>query len=475
MTHSGSTHESELHPTRAPGPTHTAGVGTDEAPLSPVASLATPPFNAAATIGEQLIEHAPVSVEDRPKVSTAYMWLIVLATFGAMTALVGPIGYSLAVLINRIAPNNQEYLGYVTGVGALVVVLLGPLVGVLSDRTRSRFGRRRPWLIGLTLTGLAGLLIVSFASQLWIAILGWAVTQFGFGIAALQLTSSQGDRLPESQRGRVAGLTGVATMLAAIVGVTLASAFATSDVLLFLVPGIFGAILILLFVAFIKEPDTRNSPLAAKVTIRTLLAGYGYSIKKYADFSWNWLGRFFFNFGVTLASTFTTFFFAAKLGMPVTEIGSLIAITGLLGIVGTVGGAALSGFLSDKLKRRKAFIIFAGALYAAGTVVSAAAPDMTGLLIGMFIMNFGLGIFSAVDGAICLDVLPEQDTQAGRFVAITQFSTSIPQFSAPLIAPVFLLIGVASGQSNYPLLYVIAGAFALIGGLIILLRVRGAR
>jgi len=441
----------------------------------PVASTSSPAFDEAAMIGEQLTHHTPNSGEDRPRVSASYIWLLVLATFGSIVALVGPIGYSLSVLIARIAPENQEFLGYVTGVGALVVVLAGPLVGILSDRTRSRLGRRRPWLIGLTLVGLVGLLIVSVSPNVWIALLGWAVTQFGFGIAALQVTSSMGDRLPQSQRGKVGGLTGVATMVGSIAGVALASAFATSNLLIFLVPGLVGAIFILLFAVFIKEPDLRNAAAAAKVTLGSLLAGYGYNVKKYKDFSWNWLGRFLFNFGVTLSSTFTTFFFAAKLGLPVTQIGGVVAIAGLLGIVSTVGGAALSGFLSDRLKRRKSFILLAGVLFTVGAVIASIAPDLPVLLVGLGVLQFGLGIFSAVDQALFLDVLPEQDTQAGRFVAINQFSTSIPQFAAPLVAPVFLLIGAGSGAKNYGLLYLIAGGFALIGGLVILLRVKSVR
>ncbi|WKX06327.1 MFS transporter [Streptomyces sp. NL15-2K] len=390
-------------------------------------------------------------------------------------ALVGPIGYSLSVLLERIAPENKEFLGYVTGVGALVVVLAGPLVGILSDRTRSRLGRRRPWLIGLTMVGLAGLLIVSVSPNVWIALLGWGVTQLGFGIAGLQVTSSMGDRLPESQRGKVAGLTGVATMVASIAGVGLASAFATSNLLIFLFPGLVGATFILLFAVFVKEPDLRNAAAPEKVTMGSLLSGYGYNVKKYKDFSWNWLGRFLFNFGVTLSSTFTTFFFAAKLGRPVSQIGGIVAIAGLLGIVFTVGGAALSGFLSDRLKRRKPFILLAGVLFAVGAVIAWLAPDLPVLLIGLCVLQIGLGIFSAVDQALYLDVLPEQDTQAGRFVAITQFSTSIPQVAAPLLAPAFLLLGAGSEEDNYGLLYLISAGFALIGGLVILLRVKSVR
>lgn len=471
-----------------PHPMAAAGRGNGETPPAlvtrdggvsmdvpaPVVSASSPSVNEASLIGEQLT-HDRSSGEDRPRVSKAYIALVVLATFGGIVALVGPIGYSLSVLVARIAPQNQEVLGYVTGVGALVVVLLGPLVGILSDRTRSRLGRRRPWIIGLTVAGLIGLLVVSVAPNVPVALLGWGLTQFGFGIGLLQVTSSMGDRLPESQRGKVGGLTGVATMVASIAGVALASIFASSDVLIFLVPGLFGAFFILLFAVVIKEPDQRQAAAPEKVTTGSVLAGYGYNVKRYKDFSWNWLGRFLFNFGVTLSSTFTTFFFASKLGLPVTEIGALVAAAGLVGIVATVGGAAVSGFLSDRLKRRKIFILAAGILFSIGAVIAASAPDLVLLLVGMAVLQFGLGIFSAVDQALFLDVLPEQDTQAGRFVAINQFSTSMPQFAAPLIAPAFLLLGAGSGTNNYGLLYLIAAGFALVGGLVILLRVKSVR
>ena len=441
---------------------------------SPVPSLSSPPFNEGAAIGERLTHHED-KPDDRPKVGASYIWFIVLAQFGAFMALVAPIGFSLSVVISRLAPENQEFLGYVTGVGAFVVIVFGPLLGVLSDRTRSRLGRRRPWIVALTLIGLLGLAVVAVSPTVPLVILGWAITQLGFGVGGLIVAASMGDRLPESQRGKVAGLTGVATMLASIVGVAVAAAFASNSLLLFLVPGGIGGLLMLLFVAFVKEPDSRNQAAREPVSVKSVLGGYVYNVKKYADFSWNWLGRFLFNFGLTLATTFTTFFFASKLGLPVDQLGGIIAISGLLGIIGTVGGAALSGFLSDRLKRRKSFIIVSGALFAGGAVVAAFAPDLAILLVGSVIMNFGLGVFSAVDQALYLDVLPESDTQAGKFIAINQFSTSIPQFAAPLLAPAFLAIGVSSGEGNYPLLYLVAGGFALIGGLVILLRVKGVR
>ena len=86
----------------------------------------------------------------------------------------------------------------------------------------------------------------------------------------------------------------------------------------------------------------------------------------------------------------------------------------------------------------------------------------------------GIGMFSAVDQALLLDVLPEKTTDAGRFMGITGFATSIPQSIAPLVASGILLIGVTGAEKNYTLLFIIAAALVLLGGLVIL-RIRSVR
>ncbi|OXM59805.1 MFS transporter [Amycolatopsis vastitatis] len=397
---------------------------------------------------------------------------MVLAQFGLFMAIVASMGYSLSVRVAQLAPGNQGVLGFVVGAGSLILVFTGPILGVLSDRTRSRLGRRRPWLPGLIAVGLAGSVIVALAPGVPLLVLGWVIVEIGFGSAMAVLTNSMADRLPASQRGRVAGLVGVAQMGASILGVAVASVFASSNLLLFLVPAGVGALLALLFFALVDERDSRDLPFDDRVTARLILSKYVFPVRRYPDFSWNWLGRFLFNFGLTLATTFTTFFLASKLGVPVTEIGGLVATVGAISIVATMGGAGISGYLSDKLRRRRAFVFCAGVLFVLGSVTMALAPDLIVLMAGSFLANLGLGVFSAVDQALVLDVLPERDTEAGRFNAINQFSTTLPQALAPFAAPLVLAV---AGGGNYPLLYVVSGVFALAGGVVILLRVKSVR
>lgn len=432
----------------------------------------------------QSVPSAPVVADDLPgtvidspgsTVGRRYIWLMVLAQFGVFVAFITPLAISLAIKISQLAPGHDEYLGYITGAGALAVMLTGPFLGIASDRTRTRLGRRRPFMIGGMILGVVSLIVMATAPNVVVLGAGWILAQLGWGQVLGNLQISTADRLPESQRGKVAGLTGFATQIAPVLGVGLASGFANDNLLLFLIPGAVGVVLVTLFVLFVHEDDSRGLVFTEKLNTRKILRKLIFNPRRYPDYAWNWLGRFFFYFGLTLNTTFTAFFFASRLGVSVTEVAGTIAILSLGGILAVTLGALGGGFLSDKLRRRRMFVLSSGLIFGAGAVVMAFAGDLPMLVVGSLLGSVGIGMFSAVDQALLLDVLPERDTDAGRFMSIIGFATSIPQAVAPLIAPLFLAIGVgASGEKNYLLLYLIAAACTVFGGLVVL-RIRSVR
>lgn len=445
---------------------------TDPQNPESLAFLAPAPFPAAPVVAvDPEADAAPHP--DLPKVSSRYIWFMVFAQFGVFMAFITPIAISLAVRLGEIAPNNQEYLGYITGAGALWVMLTAPFMGIWSDRTRTKLGRRRPFMIGGMIVGVISLVVMALAPSVLLLGLGWILAQWGWGTVLGNLQNSTADRLPESQRGKVAGLTGFATQVAPVFGVIATAGLTGNPLLLFLVPGAIGVVLVTLFVTLVHEDDSRALPLT-RIGFTGVLGKYVYNPRKYPDFSWNWLGRFFFYFGLTLNTTFTAFFFADRLGIPITEVSGVIGILGIIGILATTIGAIGGGFLSDRLKRRKVFLVFGGAVMAAGMVTMALSTDLALLFTGSLIVSLGIGLFAAVDQALLLDVLPEKETDAGRFMGITGFATSIPQAAAPFIASGILLIGVTGEAKNYSLLFYIAAAFVLLGGLVIL-RIRSVR
>ncbi|MGL4256320.1 MAG: MFS transporter [Microbacterium sp.] len=440
----------------------------DEPLITPLpASVPAPTVNAVE------LDEVSHQTPDLPKVGSRYIWFMVLAQFGVFMAFITPLAISLTIRINTLAPGHPEYLGFVTGAGALFVMLTSPFMGIWSDRTRTRIGRRRPFMIGGMLVGVLSLVVMAIAPNVLIVGLGWVLAQWGWGTTLSNLQISTADRLPESQRGKVAGLTSFATQIAPVFGVVLAQFFTADPLLLFLVPGAVGVLFVVLFVTLVHEDDSRTLP-KDPITVGQLLAKYVYNPRKYPDFSWNWLGRFLFYTGITLSTTYTAFFFAARLGISVESVAGIIASVSLGGILAVTLGAIGGGFLSDRLHRRRVFVLLGGLIMAVGILVQAFAADLALLVTGSLIASVGLGLFAAVDQALLLDVLPERETDAGRFMGITGFATSIPQSIAPLVASGILLVGVTGEERNYTLLFIVAAVSVLLAGAVVL-RIRSVR
>ena len=92
-------------------------------------------------------------------------------------------GRSQAELLD--AANKEAVFGLVTGVGALAALVANPLIGLSSDRTTSRFGRRHPWtlagaVIELRRDLVRGLILVSFPLAL---LVGSGLMLLGTGLA----------------------------------------------------------------------------------------------------------------------------------------------------------------------------------------------------------------------------------------------------------------------------------------------------
>jgi MFS family permease len=444
-----------------------------------------PPPDVAAVAGVTTQPAGPVAepddlsaiVDETPtrRIGKAEITWILLAMFGGSMAYLVPSVFSLALRVNELAPGREEVLGYLTGTAQVVLVVAGPLTGMWSDRTRSRLGRRRPFMIWGLVLGLAALLGVTFAPTILLVGACWILVILGYGTSGAALGALMADRLPDSQRGKVSGLTGLVTQLAPVLGVAMVAGYSSNTVLVFVIPALLGSLLVVPFLFLTKDADSRALALPQdRISVRTVVTSYTFSPRKYPDFAWNWLGRFVFFLGMYANTTFSTYFYAQRLGIPVSQVAGTIAVLGSLGIVAAMAGALGGGFLSDRLGRRKLFTIIGALLFVTGAIIEAFAYSMPTLIGGALLMSLAIASFGAVDQAIVFSVLPDR-AQAGRYLAVVAFSQKIPSAVMPLLAPLIVGIGAVGAVKNYTLLYLIGGALALVGGSIIFTRVKSVR
>ncbi|MCJ1700247.1 MFS transporter [Rathayibacter festucae] len=411
-----------------------------------------------------------VAAEQRPLGRLAIA-LLVAATFGSGMAMIVPMAYSLAVRLEELAPGRPDLLGVLLGVGSAATLVVAPLTGVLSDRTRSRWGRRRPFTVAGIALGVAAVPVLVTAPTVPVLALGWILSTVGWNTAGASIGNWQADRLPPQQRGTVSGLTGLTMQISPVLGILLVGTVRSETLLVFAIPAAVGLLLAGAFACFAADPDSRGPAPVDRMTLRRILGSYAFDPRAFPDFSWNWIGRFVFFLGLSLTTSFTVFFFAQRLDLAVPDVAGVLALTSALSIGTALAGSLGGGWLSDRTGVRRPFVVAGAALFAIGSIVSATAGALPALLVGSLLSSLGIALFSAVGQALSLDVLPHRETQAGRYTAITLFAQKIPGVISPLAAPLVLALGGGGGE-NFTALYLTAAALALLGGALIGVTVR---
>ena len=390
-----------------------------------------------------------------------FVFLYALAYAALWVALLTPVIVTLALKIQQLAPaRTAQQISLVFAVGALIALVSNPLFGALSDRTTSRFGRRRPWLIGGILGGLVSLAIIGAAPNLTMVLVGWCIAQLAFNATLAAMVAVLPDQVPVEQRGTVSGILGVCQPIGMVAGTYLVQMLASSVLLALVVPGVIGAIGVLLFAFTMKDP-----PLVApaRATKSDFLNTYLIEPRRHPDFVWAWISRVFFVVGSCTLQTYQPLYLMDRLGLVVAEIPQLIFVSTLIGCGGIVIASALAGRWSDRIGRRKAFVFAGAAIYAIGLLFIAFADSYGAFLIGIAITGIGQGTYVGVDLALFTDVLPHQQQDAAKDLGLVNVTNTLPQILAPAISPLIL----TTSGDGYAVLFIAAAGLCLLGSLTI--------
>ncbi len=381
-----------------------------------------------------------------------------------------PILVTLPLRVNSLVGIQQapKSLGLVAGIGALVSMFGNPFFGRMSDRTWSRLGMRRPWMVIGLVGGTLGILVVALAPNIPVVLVGWCLAQLFFNALLAALIAVLPDQVPRAQRGLVSGVLGVCLPIAAVSGTLLVKLFTGHPVATFLVPCAIGGFFILLFVVALNDRRLARAARPAW-SLREFGSTFYVRPRTSPDFAWAFASRFMFLLAYALLTTYEAYFLLSKIGTAAAEVPQQIFLGTLAQSVLIVAASLSAGKLSDWTGRRKIFVFIASIVYGLAMFAVAIASNFNGFLVGMAISGLGFGIYTAVDLALVADVLPSKDNVA-KDLGVFNIAGALPFSLAPAGAPVILAIG----GGNYGVLYAAAGIFAIVGAVAIL-PVRGVR
>jgi MFS family permease len=404
------------------------------------------------------------------RVGWGFISLYTLAYMGTSLLFLAPVLVTLALKVNSLVGIKQapSSLALVAGIGALVAMVGNPFFGRMSDRTASRLGMRRPWMVTGLAVGSVGIGIVALAPSIPVVLVGWCTAQLFFNALLVTMVAVLPDQVPSVQRGLISGVLGVCTPIASVCGTFVVKLFAGSLLAMFLAPCAIGGLFVLIFTVTLNDRrlDRADKP---KWSLREFAGTFYVNPRKDPDFSWAFASRFMFVLAYAFLATYQAYYLLDKIGTAKADVPQQIFLGTLAQAAVVVGASIIGGKLSDRTGRRKIFVLTASIVYGVALFVLAIASDFSGFLVGMAISGLGFGVYAAVDLALVVDVLHDK-RNAAKDLGVFNIAGALPFSIAPAMAPAILVIG----GGSYEVLYMVAGLCAIVGAFAIL-PVRGVR
>lgn len=423
------------------------------------------------------------------QVTLSLYWFATNAHWGAILITLLPLQ---AELIGGTEFKGRT-LGVILLIGAFVSMVVAPLFGAWSDRVRTRWGRRTPFLVVGTIGNVIGLLALAFIPSVPSALVPYVVAfmwiELFNNIATAPYSALIPDVVPRDQRGSASGWMGLMLTVGSFVG-------GVTGLLLPMIGGVTGAYLVIAVVMVlgmlgtvltVKEPEPPQVP---PFHWREFLGGMVAPFRS-RDFAWVFWTRFLMVLGLFTLQEFMQYYtkdviaggvepyaytaFGLHLADTAPAATSIFIITML---VGSILSSVLAGWLSDRYGR-KLIVYISGGLQAMVVGVFTFSGNFgIAVVVGMF-FGLGYGAYQAVDWALASDVLPSEDDYA-RDMGVWHIAFTMPQVLATPIAGVLLDtfqgVGRANGQPNlgYMVIFGVAFVYFLLGTVLVR-QIKGVR
>jgi len=387
--------------------------------------------------------------------------------FVLLTLYASVLGVLLPNQIQDIDPATKtRTLGIVFAITSVFSTLVTPLAGALSDRTRSRFGRRTPWIVIGGVVGGGAIILVPHGSGIVSVTAFWIVATVSLNSMQPAITTIVADRFVEEQRGFVSGVVGAAMTAGVSAGTIFGGLLAHDLPRAYLILGVAIIVACLGFVALNREPREALPP-APPFHLGAFLKSFWIDPRQHPDFAWAFLGRFTIYMGYQAIVTYLLYILQDYVGLSQGNANGMIARLSSVTFVALVVSGLVSGWLSDRLRRRKPLVFAAGIIMAVAVSAPLIQPNASGMFAYAVLIGLGYGAFMSVDLALMTQVLPAGTGSAedtGKDLGILTTAVNVPQILSPVLAA--MLLGMTG--NDYPLLFMVAGAFVLIGACFVL-------
>lgn len=357
--------------------------------------------------------------------------------------------------------------GNVVAIGA-VEAMFGPAIfGWISDRSRSRFGRRKPFIaIGAGLTALSLFVLGNATSLTWL-IVAYLCLQLSDDIATGPYASIVPDYVPQQHRGKASGLVGMLQLVAQIVAAAVGFVLSGNLIAVYMAIAIVNIICAIIVLFSIHESPVTQVPSSARFQLSDWLAPW-----KSKDFCRVWAGRFLVALGFYILTNYAINYM--KDTVKVFTIGPFLRISdpaqaAIIVVLGmSLAGAIISplaGKWVDVYGRRKV-ITWSGWVMFTTLIPFALLPIYSAVVFIGLVFGAAYGVYIAASVAIAADVLPNAGDSA-KDMGIWQASVSTPQIVSGACGVLIDTLNKQSQGIGYTVVFLIAAVCFLVGCILV--------
>ncbi|QDX27802.1 MFS transporter [Sphingomonas suaedae] len=382
--------------------------------------------------------------------SIGFILLVALANAGGVIAFLPLLSLLLPVKVAAIAGEDGR-IGLFTATviaGALTASVSNIAFGWASDRARATGKGRRPWaLLGLMLLALsfAAVALASTATGIILAII---LFQIAVNALLSPLFAIMADEVPGDQMGVAGGLIALGSPLAsAVAALMIALGIAGEGPRLAFV---FAAVLL----CVLPLLRVRSRITASTLPAPARLLG--------RDLAIAWTARLLVQVAGTVLGLYLLYYFAsiepdAPTSKHIGPIGQLMTVAYLL----PLPVAVLLGRWSDRIGRRKPFLVAAATIAALGLIGMGLARDWNAAAIAFALYALGSAVFLSIHSGFAMQLLPSPQHR-GRDLGLINLTNTLPALAGPLLT--WLL----ATPRDFGAVMLVLAVLTLLGGLLVL-------
>ena len=400
-----------------------------------------------------------------------------ISIFGAALSFIWPSLHTLVIPIRllELTPEAQKntYLGILTFCGLMLAALIQPVAGAISDRSRSRLGRRRPFILVGTLLALLFLPSIGLSATFLSLFLGYCLLQCACNTAQGPFQGFIPDLVPEGRRGVASGVKSLAEIIAGVAFVRAVAYFMDmysgdgGEIWLWLAIGLPGAALLgAMVTTLLTVKETPLSSTGHPFSMKAVFSAYKIDVRGNPGFVWFLVSRLFILMALGTLQSFALYFLkdVIQVPNPAGAAGDLVLTVGVFLLIAVYP----AGQLSDRVGR-KPIILLSGFVGAVGILVLYFVGTYTSVLVSGGLLGIAAGAFLSANWALATDLVPPGEE--ARYLGLANLATAGAGALARLIGPVIDFLNARQTGLGYSTM-LLACAFYFIFGSVLVLMVK---